>query len=65
MVSLAGKKVLVVGGSGYLGGYIARTLVARKAQVTSLSRYACKKYSDKVRVMNIPKMMTSTGLWVM
>jgi nucleoside-diphosphate-sugar epimerase len=38
MTNLASKKVLIIGGSGYLGGYLARTLSLHGATVSSLSR---------------------------
>lgn len=35
---LAGKKILVVGGAGYVGGYIARFLTKRNADVYVMNR---------------------------
>lgn len=35
---LAGKKILVVGGAGYVGGYIARFLSKRNADVYIMNR---------------------------
>lgn len=35
---LAGKKILVVGGAGYVGGYLARFLSSRQADVYVMNR---------------------------
>ena len=37
-MSLAGKKILCVGGNGYVGNYLASRLVQSKATVQILSR---------------------------
>lgn len=37
-MSLLSKKVLIIGGNGYVGSYIASRLVQQKAAVSSLSR---------------------------
>lgn len=38
-MSLAGKKILILGGNGYLGNHFAVRLVQRQAKVYALSRY--------------------------
>lgn len=37
-MSFIGKKILVVGGNGYLGNYLAVQFVKQKATVMALSR---------------------------
>jgi nucleoside-diphosphate-sugar epimerase len=39
-MSLLGKKVLVVGGNGFVGNYFASRLVQQAATVSCLSRYS-------------------------
>lgn len=39
LMSLIGKKILVVGGNGYTGNYFAARLAQQLAAVSSLSRY--------------------------
>ena len=38
LMSLIGKRVLILGGNGYLGNYFASRFVMEKATVMSLSR---------------------------
>lgn len=40
---------MVVGGSGYLGSYIGRTLASRGATVYSLSRYSIKEIQTRTK----------------
>lgn len=39
-MSLVGKKILVVGGNGFVGNYFASRLVKQSAMVYAMSRYA-------------------------
>jgi nucleoside-diphosphate-sugar epimerase len=37
-MSLLGRKILIVGGNGFVGNYVAAKLIDRKANVSILSR---------------------------
>jgi nucleoside-diphosphate-sugar epimerase len=39
-MSLVGKKILVLGGNGYVGNYFAARLVQQAAAVQAMSRYS-------------------------
>ena len=45
------KKILVTGGSGFIGSYLARKLVTRGADVTITVKY--KSIIDNVRISKI------------
>ena len=38
-MNLVGKKILVVGGNGYVGNYFASRLIKEGAAVSAMSRY--------------------------
>lgn len=39
LMSLIGKKILVIGGNGYVGSYFAARLLQQSAIVSAMSRY--------------------------
>lgn len=39
LMSLIGKKILVIGGNGYVGNYFAARLLQQSAIVSAMSRY--------------------------
>lgn len=39
LMSLIGKKILVIGGNGYVGNYFAAKLLQQSAIVSAMSRY--------------------------
>ena len=41
-MSLIGKKILVIGGNGYVGNYFAARLLKQSAIVSAMSRYYVK-----------------------
>jgi nucleoside-diphosphate-sugar epimerase len=59
-MSLLGKKILVVGGNGFVGNYFASRLVQQAANVLSMSRYPLL-YLEKELNMIIQKISKSTG----
>lgn len=59
-MNLIGKKVLILGGNGYLGNHFASQFVQQQASVIALSRYL-KYQTDPDQGTNILKMMLSNG----
>lgn len=59
-MSLVGRKILVVGGNGYVGNYFAARLVRQGAHVMAMSRYP-QLYPGRASSTTIPKINRSTG----
>jgi nucleoside-diphosphate-sugar epimerase len=59
-MSLVGKKILVLGGNGYVGNYFASRLVKEAGTVSAMSRYAAA-YIGKDPNTNIHKTTKYNG----
>jgi nucleoside-diphosphate-sugar epimerase len=59
-MSLLGKKILIVGGNGFVGNYFASRLVKQAAQVSAMSRYSLF-YSERELNMITHRIRKSTG----
>lgn len=60
IMSLVGKKILVVGGNGYVGNYFAARLIRQGASVMAISRYF-RPHSGRAYSTTTQKMHRSTG----
>ena len=59
-MALVGRKVLIVGGNGFVGNFIASTLVKNQADVYVLSRYlGC--YLEQEKNIIIQKIVLLSG----
>lgn len=59
-MSLVGRKILVVGGNGYVGNYFAARLVRQGAQVMAMGRYPLR-HAGRASSTTTPRMRRSTG----
>jgi hypothetical protein len=59
-MSLVGRKILVVGGNGYVGSYFAARLVRQGAHVMAMSRYPLI-HAGRASSTATPKTQRSTG----
>jgi len=59
-MSLIGKKILVIGGNGYVGNYFASRLVKQSATVFAMSRYISHEIGRGSNMIS-PKIRKSNG----
>jgi hypothetical protein len=60
LMSLLGKRILVIGGNGFAGNHIAAQLVSQQASVAVLSRYGTSD-SEKDPNTTTPRTKKSIG----